>query len=205
MWVAKIGGSLHGTPRLGAWLQALRADTRRWLLVPGGGPYADAVRREQRASGYDDGEAHARAFAAMARYGDDLLALATDLQVADGLAACAAWARTSDAGPVLWRPVAADVAALGHLPADWRVTSDSLAHALARRLRASALLLVKSAAPSCPQLARLAQAGYVDAWLPRLVADYPTLPLYWAVTAPANRAGTAAEPWPDVGQRLVVA
>jgi aspartokinase-like uncharacterized kinase len=71
------------------------------------------------------------------------------------------------------------VEVLSSLPADWRVSSDALAHALATRLGATALLLVKSVPPPCQApAAALAAAGWIDAWLPRLMAKSP-LPVFW--------------------------
>jgi len=198
MWVAKVGGSLHANPRLSAWLTAVREDReRRWLLVPGGGPHADAVRAEQRAVGYDDAEAHLRAMLAMARYGEELSGRVRGLERAASLADCLTWARSRRAAPCLWCPSRGDVAAFADLPADWRVSSDSLAHALATRVGAAALLLVKSAPP--PRAARaaaLATAGWIDPWLPRLMGASP-LPVYWdflradgELSPPGRPAGT---------------
>lgn len=196
MWVAKLGGSLHAHPRRADWLAALREDRgRRWLLVPGGGPHADAVREAQRRCGYDDAVAHRRAILAMARYGEDLLATDPGFVRADSIAACLAHARSDNPAACLWCPSAADLAALAALPADWRVTSDALAHALATRIGAQALLLVKSIAP--PRAARaaaLAAAGWIDAWLPRLMAA-SSLPVYWIAADAVTLARETAD-WP---------
>lgn len=179
MWVAKIGGSLHAQAGLDGWLRGLCADrARRWLLVPGGGPYADAVRAEQRRLGYDDAEAHARAMLAMGRYGDALLRRIPAERL-DSLAACAEYARSARAGPGLWCPSRQDAAAFPELPMDWRVTSDSLAYALARYLQAEAVLLVKSVEPPARVGARaLAEGGWIDVWLPQQLAA-SAVPAYW--------------------------
>lgn len=202
MWVAKIGGSLHGDrPRLAGWLAALLADTQRqWLIVPGGGPYADAVRRAQQAEGFDDVEAHRRALLAMACYAQDLARLAPTLVPAHGVAACDAAAAGR---PVLWHPSAEDALAFTGLPADWRVTSDSLAHALARRVRADAVLLVKSAPAHVPEVGALAADGYVDAQLPQLMADAPGLRVYWSVTAPRADFPSSVRGWPTAQQAII--
>lgn len=201
MWVAKIGGSLHGDRlRLAGWLAALLADTQRqWLIVPGGGPYADAVRRAQQTEGFDDVEAHLRALLAMARYAQDLARLAPTLVPAHGVAACDAVA----AGPpTLWHPIAEDALAFMGLPADWRVTSDSLAHAVARRLQADAVLLVKSAPARVSDVGALAADGYVDAQLPQLMADAPRLRVYWSVTAPRRDFPCYVRGWPTAQQAI---
>lgn len=202
MWVAKIGGSLHAQPRLGAWLAACCTDTRRrWLLVPGGGPHADAVRREQQVSGYDDAEAHVRAIVAMSRYGEDLLALEPRLRRASSVADCERLAHAPGHAPVLWCPEAADARVFDVLPADWRVTSDSLAHALATRLGAEALVLLKSVPPSTPEVLSLAQEAYVDAWLPQLMAAV-SLPVYWADLAPQRQFPHVSAGWCLTAHRI---
>jgi len=202
MWVAKIGGSLAGSTTLPAWLAALGADrARRWLLVPGGGPYADAVRTAQRRDGFSDAEAHARAMQAMARYADDLGALDASFTVCRSLAACAL---PGAAWPRLWRPAEADVAALAELPADWRVSSDSLAFAVAARLDCAGLVLLKSTAPpTLPTgVVAAAAAAYVDEWLPTLMAG-AALPMFWvnATTPPEIPLNSAA--WPPPTQRML--
>lgn len=189
MWVVKIGGSLHDDPRLATWLARLCADReRRWLLVPGGGPYADAVRAQQRVLGYDDGEAHRRAIAAMARYGEDLLAIAPNCERWASLAVVRARAHAAHPAPALWLPGASDFVALRELPADWRVTSDSIAHAVATRIGAEALVLVKSVAPPAGlDASALAQCGWIDEWFPRRLAS-SSLPVYWTTIGAADGA-----------------
>jgi dihydroneopterin aldolase len=48
MWVVKLGGSLDAAGRLGDWARALAATPpslrQPLLVVPGGGPFAHAVR-----------------------------------------------------------------------------------------------------------------------------------------------------------------
>ena len=105
MWVAKIGGSLGGTDALVAWLAAFVADGERaWLLVPGGGAYADLVRDSQRRWHYPDAEAHGMALQAMALYASELMAIEPRLEVCDGVAMCGAQAGR---WPRLWRPALA--------------------------------------------------------------------------------------------------
>lgn len=179
MWVAKIGGSLAGEPALARWLDAFCADgPRRWLLVPGGGRYADLVRASQQRWAYADALAHRMALQAMALYGSELQAIEPRLHCCDSLDDCLA---TGDAWPRLWRPSLADADALSEVPADWRVTSDSLALALARRGGAEGLLLLKSAAPpdGVRSVSALAVSGYVDEWLPVMMGD-GGLPVFFA-------------------------
>jgi aspartokinase-like uncharacterized kinase len=200
MWVAKIGGSLSQQVTLAPWLAALAGDPgRRWLCVPGGGPYADAVRAAQQREGFSDAEAHVRAMLAMARYGEDLQRLEPRLQGCVSIAACAA---PGGGWPRLWCPAAADAAVLAELPADWRVSADSLAHALATHLKATGLVLLKSVPPPpAATAAALAAAGYVDAWLPTLMQASP-LPVYWAVAADLPPLALTPSLWPPASQRV---
>lgn len=182
MWVAKIGGSLGGTDALVAWLAAFVADRERaWLLVPGGGAYADLVRASQRRWHYPDAAAHGMALQAMALYASELHAIEPGVNVCDGLAACDArpgsW---PGSWPRLWRPALADATSLPTVPADWRATSDSLALALACRIGAEGVVLLKSARPPGAEAraSALAAGGYVDEWLPVLMRE-SVMPVYW--------------------------
>lgn len=191
--VVKLGGSLcrdAGDGALLRWLAdlaaraALDAD-RRWVIVPGGGEFADTVRAAQADWGFDDVTAHNMALLAMeqtARLMVGLPAASTAMSAALALtpatdidAIRAAWA----AGLL---PVWGARDALRSAPdalTRWDVTSDSLAAWLAGRLGADRLVLVKhglagkSAAPAAEAevLAQgFAAAGIVDAALPAMVA-----------------------------------
>lgn len=170
--VVKLGGSLIEAGTVHRWLGALTryGGAGRAVLVPGGGPFADAVRAAQRAHGFSDRAAHAMALLAMEQ-------TAVMLADAEPLAEpCATLDAIHDAllrrrVPV-WRPSGLALAAgEDELPASWTVTSDSLAAWLAHRLGAAALVLVKSAAvPPKVDIADLAASGIVDDAFPRLAA-----------------------------------
>jgi 5-(aminomethyl)-3-furanmethanol phosphate kinase len=171
--IVKLGGSLAAAGTLGAWLDAVIAQgAGRFVIVPGGGGFADAVRAAQRRHGFSDRAAHRMALLAMEQYALQLLDLAPTLcpaasaaEIAVGLAA----------GRVaLWFPqrmVAADPA----IAESWDVASDSLAAWLARRLGARRLVLVKSAPPPPPPLSpkRLAALDLVDAAFPDYAEGAP--------------------------------
>jgi aspartokinase-like uncharacterized kinase len=198
MWVAKIGGSLGGTDALVAWLAAFVADGERaWLLVPGGGAYADLVRDSQRRWHYPDAEAHGMALQAMALYASELMAIEPRLEVCDGVDMCGAKAGR---WPRLWRPALADATILSEVPADWRATSDSLALALACRLDAEGVVLLKSACPPVvsAHASALAACGYVDEWLPVLMRE-SAVPVYWLCRDEVSLGV------PDEAQRIVAA
>ena len=67
--IVKLGGSHATGPHLKDWLAAIAAEAGSIAIVPGGGPFADAVRAAQASIGYDDRAAHAMALMAMAQFG----------------------------------------------------------------------------------------------------------------------------------------
>lgn len=139
MWVVKLGGSLHAAANLKAWLEVVAtAPGPPRVLVPGGGPFADAIRTLQPQLGFDDLAAHRMAILAMQQYGLFLHGLEPRLALAESLEdLCAAQA-------AIWLPWRMAGMEPGLRPS-WEVTSDSIAAWLARELDASGLVLVKSA------------------------------------------------------------
>ena len=159
--VVKLGGSLAAGVALPRWLAAIGAASGRAVVVPGGGPFADAVRALQPRLGFTDSTAHALALLAMAQYGLVLAARAPALVPAGTPAEIG---RALGAGRVpVWLPPRTLGAAEG-VPESWDVTSDSLALWLAARLGAPAVLLVKSAS---------AGADLLDAAFGGFRARYP--------------------------------
>jgi aspartokinase-like uncharacterized kinase len=168
--VVKLGGSLASSPSLREWLDVVAgAGGGRTVIVPGGGPFADAVRAVQRQQGFDDASAHRMALLAMEQYGRMLIAMQPALSSAYiGSAVGSALAR---AGVPVWMP-SAMVLARSDIPASWDVTSDSLAAWLAAELRAAVLVLVKSVKVIEAQAAvtDLVGRGWVDPEFPRFAA-----------------------------------
>jgi dihydroneopterin aldolase len=169
--VVKLGGSLHASPELADWLAALKRYPRPLTIVPGGGPFADAVRAAQPALGYDDRTAHAMAVLAMEQYAlalanrDDSLELAASR---DAIAAAQARGRIA-----LWRP-SAMVAAADDIAPSWDVTSDSLAAWLAKKTGACALTLIKSIdVGDGALLSEIVRKGVVDSALPDYLDGTP--------------------------------
>jgi 5-(aminomethyl)-3-furanmethanol phosphate kinase len=170
--VVKLGGSLLADPaRLRAWLAQLAAGALGpCLIVPGGGPFADAVRTAQAALGFDDALAHRLALDAMGRMAEIFCHLEPRLTVAASLDAVAdALAQNRS---VVWDPAALK-AGCPDIPESWAVTSDSLALWLATRLGAERCILEKSAPVPAADPQALAAAGLVDAAFPRFAALYP--------------------------------
>lgn len=157
MWVIKLGGSLARSARLPRWLEALAGTAA--VIVPGGGPFADAVREAQAHWGFDGQTAHDMAILGMRQYGRMLLGLCPRLQAMD--------AQAKPGQAQVWLPLPETLA--DQLPATWDITSDSLAAWLAKRIGASRLLLVKSvdelgAGNTVPSLGVEAatEAGWID-------------------------------------------
>ncbi len=170
MWVVKIGGSLAFSPALPDFLAALHCKGKiRPVVAPGGGPFADEVRRTQKLLGFDEATAHRMAILATEQYGLMFCALAPHLVPA---ASRAEIAESHARGLVpVWMAVAMtkDRSDIG---ANWDVTSDSLAAWLAAKIGAAALVLVKSADPPPPPVtaSTLAAGGFVDKAFPEFVA-----------------------------------
>lgn len=145
MWVVKLGGSLLGTPELAHWLELFaHYSDGQIVIVPGGGIFADAVREAQARSHCSDEVAHRLAVMAMDQYGvllaglnPALVTARSELEIAER-----GWQHRA----IIWLP-SAMVASDETIPANWQVTSDSLAAWLAAKLSAEHLLLVKSRRP----------------------------------------------------------
>jgi 5-(aminomethyl)-3-furanmethanol phosphate kinase len=137
--IIKLGGSHATGPYLKDWLTAIAAEAGSIAIVPGGGPFADAVRTAQASIGYDDRAAHAMALMAMAQFGSALQNLNPALRLT---ASRSAILRAIKDGKVpVWSPE--PMARAAALPETWDLTSDSLAAWLAGALGAGRLLLVK--------------------------------------------------------------
>jgi 5-(aminomethyl)-3-furanmethanol phosphate kinase len=158
--VVKLGGSHAFSPRLRHWLAAIARGAGHVVLVPGGGPFADAVRAAQPLMGFADSAAHRMALLAMEQYGlalaglDDTLAPAND--------ECAIHAALRQRRVPVWLP-SAMAGGASDIAESWDVTSDSLAAWLARRLGARRLVLIKQVDVSGPaSIEALSARGVID-------------------------------------------
>jgi aspartokinase-like uncharacterized kinase len=172
--VVKVGGGLGR----GAGDDALRAlcrrlgelgERHRLLVVPGGGWFADAVREADRRLGLRAATSHRMAILAMEQFGrllGDLIpgaALRNDLMLTGA-------GRTEVLLPA--------GLALDELPASWKVTSDSIAAWVARKVGAGRLVLVKAADVVDEYFATaIAGARFEIAFMtPEKLPDDPLLP-----------------------------
>lgn len=186
--VVKLGGSFAFSPSLKDWLAAIASCAGHVVLVPGGGPFADAVRRAQDAMGFGDTAAHHMALLAMEQYGHALAALAHGL-VPAGSTAEIRHALHERKVPV-WSPAAMALGA-GDIPPSWAATSDSLAAWLAGRLGATHVLLVKQIRPAAASLRLdgLVAQGVVDPLCGRFLAASGAAA---ALAGPTDHAAAAA-------------
>lgn len=171
--VVKLGGSLAESRHLPRLLQEL-ARLPDLVIVPGGGPFADAVRRAQTEHGFDDAAAHDMALLAMAQFGR-MLAAQADFRAAWGAERIAAalargQARNGAHAPLVWLPDPAVDAP--EVERSWRITGDSLALWLAHRIKARRLVLLKSCPIPTTDLQALAAAGIVDEVFPRMAREF---------------------------------
>jgi aspartokinase-like uncharacterized kinase len=151
--VVKLGGSHAFSEHLAGWVEAIADCAGHVVVVPGGGPFADAVRDAQPKIGFGDDAAHHMALLAMEQYGCALASLNGTFVLADSPATIRQ-ALAATQVPV-WMPSRMALAA--DIPASWDITSDSLAAWLAGRIGARQLLLVKhvslgAATVSSPEL-----------------------------------------------------
>lgn len=134
--VIKLGGAARFARALTA-LAAIPEDGRV-LIVPGGGPFADAVRAVDAEHAIGDDAAHWAAILAMDQYAHVLAALIPGSRLV---------AAPPSGGPGL--PILAPyrwLRAADPLPHSWDVTSDSIAAWVATAVGARRLLLVKPTA-----------------------------------------------------------
>ena len=167
--IVKLGGSHATGPHLKDWLTAIAAEAGSIVIVPGGGPFADAVRKAQAGIGYDDRAAHMMAMMAMAQFGSALESLHPALRLA-----ASRWAllRALKDGKVpVWSPER--MARAAGLPETWDLTSDSLAAWLAGALGASRVLLVKHGRfeGAAVDAHDLVARGVVDPLFPRYLKE----------------------------------
>ena len=144
--VVKLGGGVLANPEhLETALAAIVAAARdhRLLVVPGGGPFADAVRDADRRLRLDDATAHWMAVLAVDQYAYLLAARLTGGVVVTRPHEIAAAFNAKPAGQI---PVLAPYRWLHEadpLPHSWDVTSDSIAAWVAGALGVRRLVLIK--------------------------------------------------------------
>lgn len=200
--IVKVGGS-HAADRarIQTIVRELAASPVRAVIVPGGGPFANAVRDAQESLGFSDRLAHKLAIEAMVHFAEVLVDLFPGLVLASNRNEIDA-IHSNGRIPV-WSASRLTSGFPG-VPENWSMTSDSFAALLAFELDAAALLLVKSLdgpATSTPQ--DLTAAGITDDAFPefarrlncpiRLVGPSALDNLGQLLAFPHSRTGTIVE------------
>lgn len=172
--VVKIGGGLLAQPDCLASvlsIVALASRERRLLVVPGGGPFADVVRKVDREVRLSDNAAHWMAVLAMDQYAHliaDRLEGGVVAAIGNEITSSLCRNRVPVLAPSRWLRDA------DPLPHSWDVTSDSIAAWIAGAVGARRLVLVKPAGAP--------RSDLVDAHFPK------ALPAgVGAVVVPADR------------------
>ena len=138
----KLGGSHANGPHLKDWLAAIAAEAGSIAIVPGGGPFADAVRAAQASMGYDDRAAHAMALMAMAQFGRALQSLNPALTLAASRSAILRALKERQGSGLV---AGAEMVRAAPMQEAWELDSDGLAASLTDALGAGGLLFISIA------------------------------------------------------------
>jgi aspartokinase-like uncharacterized kinase len=171
--VVKVGGSLYDLPDLGQRLRRWLDDNGivRVVLVPGGGPLVDGVRKLDRWQNLGEDASHWLALQAMSVNACFLVQVLPGGAILKDLSACEALWREGKT-PILdaFSFLLADEGKPGGLPHSWGVTSDSIAARLAVILGAGRLILLKSTTlPDGIDWAEAGRRGFVDGYFGEVV------------------------------------
>ena len=159
MVIVKLGGSLYQAAELRHWLAALKALSQQQniIIVPGGGPFAEQVRKAQQIHGFNNIIAHHMAILAMSQFGVLLSGLMPSCQPFSFPTHPPAACHLS-----IWIP---DKQLLEQpdLVQNWDITSDSLALWLAQKYQAKKLTLIKCSPPEhVRSIDKLNKIGILD-------------------------------------------
>jgi aspartokinase-like uncharacterized kinase len=172
--IVKVGGSLLDMSDLGSRLQ-------NWfdsqppainVLLAGGGEAVEKIRAELLHRNLSNAVAHWKCVDAMTTTANQLSQMMPNAKVQTHILfssevhptilVCASWLKHLE-------PITPGT----RLPESWDVTSDSIAARLAICTGVDELVLLKSADPPSRDLQELADAGYIDKFLPKLASELP--------------------------------
>ena len=160
MRVIKLGGSLMSDENsLKYCLATVEQEYEECVvIVPGGGIYADLIRKTQQQWKFGEETAHQMAILAMKQFALLLKSLSPAFILVESLDSVKALLKKSTV--LIWSP---DLQDLSSINTNWEVTSDSLAAWLANQLGAAELILVKSAEiPINLTIQQMQKIGLVD-------------------------------------------
>ena len=125
MVVVKIGGSLQSTKYIKQWLDSIRINrSTSFLIIFGGGKYANKIREEQKIKKYNDYEAHKLAIDAMRRLAFDNLKNLKDFEVINSLEDIKK--NNKKRKLMIWMPSVKEINEF-NIPLNWSATSDTIA------------------------------------------------------------------------------
>jgi aspartokinase-like uncharacterized kinase len=170
MIVVKVGGSLYDWPGLGPSLRAFVAalEPSPVLLVPGGGDFADAVRKLHTVHGLTQEQSHWLALESLWAPAGFLVRLLGASVLLPAMPPVEQWGRAHVLDPYgFCHDTAPD------LPHTWEVTTDSIAARAAVVWKADRLVLLKSIdVPPGTSWDEAAARGWVDGYFTRAVAGF---------------------------------
>ena len=173
--VVKVGGSLYDLPDLGARLHGFLHEQcagASVILVPGGGPTVDAVRRLDRLHALGEETSHWLALHALTLNAHFLAALLPSARI---VGAVDEGNRSELAILDVHAFARADENRPGHLPHRWAVTSDAFAARAAIVFDADALILLKSTTiPPGVDWREAGRCGWVDEWFAEVLGEAET-------------------------------
>lgn len=196
--VVKVGGSLYDLPDLGPrlrrWLSEECGD-KKVVLVPGGGPLVDAIRRYDQCQGLGEETSHWLALRALTVNAHFLAALLSPSRVVGEVVEIRhAWKKREL--PILnIHEFAHHEENMGCLPHCWSVTSDALAARVAVVMEAHRLVLLKSTSiPAELNWIEAGRRGLVDSFFAEVLSAAP---------ADLKVQTFNLRQWPDAGERGV--
>ncbi|MEW4565699.1 hypothetical protein AB1K70_24470 [Bremerella sp. JC770] len=181
--VWKLGGSLFDLPDLAERIHrqyAQQSPSLPVIIIPGGGAFADSVRKLDKVHKLDPTDSHRLALDAMRLSASLIASLLQQTVITDWESqqtSLAAWKRDDDPPGLhvwnvidTWHTLLPELERVcGEIPADWRLTSDSIAAALAAYWGAEQLVLVKSIdRPAESSWEAVAKTGAVDDVFPQV-------------------------------------
>ena len=141
MVVIKIGGSLQSTDYIKKWINAIRLNrSTSFLIIFGGGKYADNIRYDQKEKKYDDLKAHKLAIKGMSNFTEDILEELEDFTVVNSIRNIKKNYKSRKL--LVWMPSYEEVCGF-NIPNNWDATSDSIALAISKNINAP-LIVIKS-------------------------------------------------------------
>ena len=141
MVVIKIGGSLQSTDYIKKWINAIRLNrSTSFLIIFGGGKYADNIRYDQKEKKYDDLKAHKLAIKGMTNFTEDILEELEDFTVVNSIRNIKKNYKSRKL--LVWMPSYEEVCDF-NIPNNWDATSDSIALAISKNINAP-LIVIKS-------------------------------------------------------------